>query len=338
MKFISNAPVRISLCNGGDTDYYIESMGWGNLINTSLLTHGYSCVVEPKNQNYINYTYINRFHNKKSEYKINSAEQNNENISLLTETIKEIQPNFKGDIQITTNVPEKSGLGGSSSLVVSILKSLTKSQNKKLTPEEIAKLAYKIERINLGVKGGYQDQWAAAFGGGVNYLEFRKNNIFLEPLWLHEELMHLLETNLILFYLEPRMGDSGQTHAQLEKSFKTKHKESLEIMINRRKNVLKTRETLLKADLKTFANLLNEEQKNKELLNPSTTTSKSKILYDAAIEKGATAGKISGAGQGGCAFFIAEPKYQENIIKKLHELGAIHLPMKLERLNMMGSL
>ena len=339
MKHYGKSPVRISLCNGGDTDYYIKSMKWGNLINATLDTQNYICEVENKNhKNQINYTYINRFHNKNILYKIESLDQKNMYLNLLTTTIKEICPKFKGSIKIITNVPEKSGLGGSSSLVVSLIKALTKMQNEKITPEDIAKKAYKIERIILGIKGGYQDQWAAAFGGGVNYLEFKKDEVFIEPLWLHEKLMKQIEDNLLLFYLEPRTGNSSNTHEKLAKSFKKNKGENLKIMMERRDNVLKTRNALLKGDFLTFSSLLNEEQRKKDILNSNATTSKSRVLYNTAISAGALAGKISGAGEGGCAFFICKPEFQSKVIRNMESLGAKYIPIKLERLNKMGEI
>lgn len=329
------APVRISLCNGGDTDYYIESMGWCNLINATLSTHGYKCEVEEKKQDHIEVKYNNTFSKVNSRYTLNNLETKEENLKLIAATIKEIYPNFKGNIKIKTNVPEKSGLGGSSSLVVALIKSLLKVKKETLTPEEIAKISYEIERKKLGINGGYQDQWAAAFGGGVNYLEFKKENIFLEPLWLHEELMEWLEKHLILVYLEPRFGDSGSQHKEQEKIFKN-DKNKLETMIQRRNNVLKTREALLEGNIYKFADLLRKEHYHKNEIDPKTTTSNSQKIYQEAINNGAIAGKISGAGRGGCGIFISETKNRNEIIKKLEKLGAIYLPIKLQRLHQMG--
>lgn len=150
--------------------------------------------------------------------------------------------------------------------------------------------------------------------------------------------MKKLEENIILFYLEPRLGNSGETHKELEKNLNKKKKETLNIMLNRRNNVMKTREVLLKGDIKKFAELLNEEHKQKETLNSKTTTEKSKIFYDAAMKNGAIAGKISGAGQGGCAFFICKKENQERVIKKLSSMGAVYLPLKMQRLNHMGEI
>ncbi len=339
MKFYGKSPVRISLCNGGDTDYYIKEMGWTNLINATLNSGFYACAVEKKNQNFIDYSYKNEFSktgNFRRIYDLNSEEQD---IKIVTETIKEINPDFKGEIKMYTNVPEKSGLGGSSTLIVSLIKSLIKTKDMKMTPEKIAWTAYDIERIKLGIKGGYQDQWAAAFSGGVNYLEFRNKNVFIEPLWLSEILMKKLENNLILFFIEPRKGDSGNIHAKLEARMKQKgKKEDIDMMLKRRENVLITRETLLRGDLKKFAELLNTEQKSKEMLMKDLLTQKTKKIYDEALANGAIAGKISGAGSGGCAFFVYDKKDKNKFIKKMSELGCINLPLKIQRLNSMGEI
>ncbi len=259
MKFLGKSPVRISLCNGGDTDYYIKEMGWTNLINATLSSGFYNCIVESKNQKFIDYSYKNNFSETGNFRRIFDLNDEEKDIKLITETIKEINPNFRGDIKVYTNVPEKSGLGGSTSLIVSLVKALIKTTKiENVTPEKIARIAYKIERINLGIKGGYQDQWAAAFSGGVNYLEFRKDKVFLEPLWLSEDLMKKLEDNLILFFIEPRKGNSGNVHEKLEARMKQKGKrEDINTMLKRRENVLITREALLRGDFRKFSELLN---------------------------------------------------------------------------------
>jgi len=340
MRFYGKSPVRISLCNGGDTDYYIKEMGWTNLINATLHSGFYSCAIETKNQNFIDYSYKNGFSKTGNFRRIYNLDSEEIDIKIITETLKQIAPNFRGEIKMYTNVPEKSGLGGSSTLVVSLIKALVKVMNiQNITPEKIARMAYDIERIKLGIKGGYQDQWAAAFSGGVNYLEFRNQNIFIEPLWLSESLMKKLEDNLVLFFVEPRKGDSGNVHAKLEARMKQKgKKEDIDMMLKRRENVLKTREALLKGDLKSFAELLNTEQKSKEMLMKDLLTQKTKKIYDEAIANGAIAGKISGAGSGGCAFFLYDKKDKNKFIKKMSELGCINLPLKIQRLNTMGEI
>lgn len=339
MRYFGRAPVRISLCNGGDTDYYIKEMGWTNLINATLSSGFYSCVITPWKNNFIDYSYANVFSktgNYRRIYDLNTEEVD---LKIITETIKQIFPDFRGEIKMYSNVPEKSGLGGSSSLIVALIKALIKAQKIKITPEQVARIAYDIERIKLGIKGGYQDQWAAAFSGGVNYLEFRDKKVFIEPLWLSESIMKKLEENLVLFFIEPRKGDSGNIHAKLEARMKKKgKKEDIKIMLERRNNVLITREALLRGDLRKFAELLNLEQKNKELLMKDLLTQKARKIYDQAIANGAIAGKVSGAGSGGCAFFIYTKKDRNKFIKKMSKLGCMNLPLKFQRLDSMGEI
>jgi len=340
MKFVGKTPARISLCNGGDMDFYIKYMGWSNLINATLSSQGYYCEVEPQIQEHISYRYKNTFTAKDDSYTIKDLKNNGEeNLRLIKETIKQVHPEFKGTIKIITNVPEKSGLGGSSSLVVALMKALMKSKGEKnILPEKIAWLAYKIERENLAIKGGYQDQWAAAFGGGVNYLEFKKNKVFLEPLWLSESLMKKLEDSLMLFFIESRKTDEGEVHKKLEKKVNKEKKESLSIMLERRNNVLKTREALLKGDIQKFAELLDKEHKSKEKLYADLLTSKAKEIYNKAHELGALAGKISGAGSGGSAIFIYSQKDKQRFIQKMQKLGCRNIPLKLQRIDAMGQI
>lgn len=339
MKFYGKSPVRISLCNGGDTDYYINVLGWTNLINATLSSGTYLCEIEEKRQNFINYLYKNTFLKKENFRRIESLDNKEKDLELVKETIKEINPLFKGNIKLLTNIPEKSGLGGSSSLIVSLIKALIKTTNmEKITPEKIAWLAYKIERITLGIKGGYQDQWAAAFSGGINYLEFKKNKVFIEPLWLSEKLMKKIEDNLVLFFIEPRKGDSGNIHFEMEKIIRKKKEEDIKMLLEKRDNVTKTREALLNGDIKRFAELLNREHMDKMKLVKNLLTPKTKEIYSSALSNGAIAGKISGAGSGGCAFFIYEKRDKNLFIKKMSKLGCTYLPVKLQRLNSMGEI
>jgi len=339
MKYIGKAPVRISLCNGGDTSYYIEKMGWGNLISATTESCFYLCEAEPKNSDFIEYIYKNTFYKKEYKEIIKDIKkEKSEKVILITKTLSKIFPDFKGTIKITTNIPDRSGLGGSSSLVVSLIKALTKAKGeKKPNPEKIAKLAYDIERKDAGISGGYQDQWAAAFGGGVNYLEFTKNGVFIEPLWLSEKLMKKLENLLVLFFLERRKKGSGEIHKELEKRVKSvKGKKDIDLMKIRRENVVKTREALLTGDVKKFAELLKFEQESKSKLDKYFLTKKTKRIYQKALTLGAISGKISGAGFGGSAIFIYTKKDKKNFIKKMESLGCKNIPLRLERLNKMG--
>jgi D-glycero-alpha-D-manno-heptose-7-phosphate kinase len=338
MKFYGKSPVRISLCNGGDTDYYVKVLKWTNLINATLDSGTYSCEVEEKKQDFIDYSYKNDFLKSENYKRITDLDTEEEYSKLIGGTIKEINPKFRGDVKVWTNVPEKSGLGGSSALVVSLVKALLKTTNiQHITPEKIAWLAYKIERINLGMKGGYQDQWAAAFSGGVNYLEFKNKQVFLEPLWLSERLMKKLEENLVLFFIEPRKGgEGGNIHREMEKKAKSKKKEDMQTMLEKRDNVTKTRDALLNGDMCKFAEFLNNEHKNKLKLVKNLLTPKAEEIYSTALSQGALAGKISGAGSGGCAFFVYEGKDKRRFIRKMAELECINIPVKIQRLNTMG--
>ena len=101
MKFYGKSPVRISLCNGGDTDYYVNALGWTNLINATLSSGTYFCEIEQKQQNFIDYFYKNNFLKKEYHKRIVNLEDKKEDLILITETVKEIAPLFRGNIKIT---------------------------------------------------------------------------------------------------------------------------------------------------------------------------------------------------------------------------------------------
>lgn len=224
--------------------------------------------------------------------------------------------------KLTTYVdaPAGSGLGTSSSLVVSMLAAFTEWLKLPLGEYEQAYLAYEIERKDLGMAGGKQDQYAAAFGG-VNFMEFYADNkVIVNPLRIKPEYLAEMTNNMVLYYtgtsrLSSRIIECQQTNV-IEKNTK-----SVEAMHKLKEQSVMMKEAILRGQINKIGEILNfgweyKKQMAKEITNPLIDE-----IYTAALSAGASGGKISGAGGGGFMFFYCPGTTRYQVIKKLTVFG-----------------
>src|SRR3990170_292361 len=101
------------------------------------------------------------------------------------------------DLFLHTNAPPGSGLGSSSAVIVSVVGLVAEHLGLDLSPHELAEMACRLEREDLGIPGGLQDQYAATFGG-FNYMEFGASEVVVNPLRVPDATVHELEHNMLL--------------------------------------------------------------------------------------------------------------------------------------------
>ncbi len=297
----SKAPVRISLANGGDTDEYIRELGFGCVLNATLDSHYYKCSLVPKDGDSILVTTKNIHAGETATYEIKDLDLKGDKADLVKATLKKVKPDFRGDIIIETNVPINSGLGGSSSLNVSLIEALHKLDNKASTHEEVARLAYDIERNDMNIRGGYQDQWAAAYKGGINYLELNPAGVTVSRLQLTEDVLKRLEDNIVLVYLEQRTASGSEIHADQAKQMQLNPERIRQLLIDKRENAMAARDALLQGDTDKVGLLLHKDFELKKELSSKVSNAFIDEVYDAALAHGALGGRISGAGGAGCS-------------------------------------
>jgi len=339
-----SASARINFGNGGDTDYYIDKIVWGCVINTTLESHKYNCtlrkmedskeiVVKIKNS-----FYEGKDESKfKKEYLLNDIKESSKK-DLIAATLYELYPDFKGEVLIETNIPEMSGLGGSSALGVSLINAISQIHKKEISSKETAYLAYKIEREILGINGGYQDQFAAASGNGFNYMEFKKaktNDLLADvtifPWKINPESLKKIEDGLLLFYLENRDISGNQAHIDQKEKLTHDEDNIKRILIEKRDNALDIRDALPEGNIPKIGSLLHKDYELKKMLNPSVNKENIEEIYEGAISLGAYGGRISGAGSGGCMFLLCDSSKKQGIIKFIESKGGIHLPCELAK-------
>ena len=189
-----------------------------------------------------------------------------------------------------------------------------------MLPYEIAEAASFIERYELGIRGGKQDQYASAIGG-FNFMEFRGEEVQTSPLKLREEVLLELEKNLVLCYTgKSRL--SGDIHGKVTEAYRRGERGTVEA-IERLKGIAEEmKAALLRGDLQGFAELLDENWRCQKRLHPSVTNEQIEELFEIAYRNGALGGKAGGAGGGGCVIFYCEAEREHGVRRKLEEAGA----------------
>ena len=229
--------------------------------------------------------------------------------------------------KITTynDAPAGSGLGTSSTMVVCILKCFAEWLSLPLGDYEIARLAYEIERKELGLSGGKQDQYAAAFGG-FNYMEFLKDDmVIVNPLKMTRWILDELESSMVL-YFTGRSRESAYINDEQKNNTSTGNNDAIEALHIIKQTAIDTKLALLKGDIDAFADILRIGWENKKKMANHITNPVIQEAMDVAIEAGAKAGKISGAGGGGFIMFVVEPTRKKEVINALSKLDGFVMP------------
>ena len=224
------------------------------------------------------------------------------------------------ELVTSMDVATGSGLGTSSTLVVSILGAFVEWLKLPLGEYDIAHLAYEIERVDLNMSGGRQDQYAATFGG-VNFMEFSGNDkVIVNPLRIKEESLVELEHNLILYYTKTSRESSKIIDAQINNVEKN-DQSSIDAMHLVKEQSYMMKEALLKNKLNDIGYILNESWSNKKKMALGITNSDIDEVYSKAMKAGAIGGKISGAGGGGFMLFYCDKNKRHDVIRELNSFG-----------------
>jgi D-glycero-alpha-D-manno-heptose-7-phosphate kinase len=223
-------------------------------------------------------------------------------------------------LETSVDAPKGSGLGSSSTLVVAIIKAFADFFELALGEYDLAHLAYEIERKDLNMAGGKQDQYAAAFGG-VNFMEFLPNdNVIVNPLKIKDEYLFELEYNLLLFYTGTSRL-SFEIIEQQSKNVTNQNANSIEAMHEVKKQANLMKEALLKGRLKDIGEILDYGWQHKKKMANNISNSTIDLIYETAKCAGASGGKLSGAGGGGFFVFFCPGNTSFFVKKSLTDFG-----------------
>ena len=323
----SKAPLRLGLAGGGsDVSPYCDIYG-GLVLNATINLYAYCTIEETNDQKITICSYDTDVY---QSYPLADKLEIDGKASLIKGVFNRVVKDFNlrpQAFRITTynDAPAGSGLGTSSTMVVCILKAFVEWRGLPLGDYEIAKLAYEIERKDLQLSGGKQDQFAASFGG-FNFIEFLKDDIaIVNPLKIKRWIIDELEASMLL-YFTGRSRSSAAIIDEQKKNTESGKGDAIEAMHRIKQSAIDTKLALLKGDINAFANILREAWENKKRMATHITNPMIQEAMDTAIKAGAKAGKVSGAGGGGFIMFVVEPTRKKEVELALSKLDGFVMP------------
>ena len=325
----SKAPLRLGLAGGGsDVSPYSDLYG-GLILNATINLYAY-CTIEETEDCLITINSIDSGCHE--SFPVATSLEIDGKAILIKGVYNRIVKDFHiapRGFKITTynDAPAGSGLGTSSTMVVCILKAFVEWLSLPLGDYEIARLAYEIERIDLGLSGGKQDQYAAAFGG-FNYMEFLQNDIVIvNPLKIKRWIVDELEASMLL-YFTGASRESAKIIDEQKKNTSDGKNDAIEAMHQIKQSARDMKLAVLKGDIDGFADILRIGWENKQKMAAHITNSMIQEAMDVALSSGAKAGKVSGAGGGGFIMFVVEPTRKKEVEDALKQLGGFVMPFQ----------
>ncbi len=325
----SKAPLRLGLAGGGsDVSPYSDIYG-GLVLNATINLYAY-CTIEETDNGRITINSID----SGTQQSIKSAKhlEIDGKASLIKGVYNRVVDEFQLSplsFNITTynDAPAGSGLGTSSTMVVCILKAFVEWLSLPLGDYEIARLAYEVERKDLKLSGGKQDQYAAAFGG-FNYIEFLQDDmVIVNPLKIKRWIKDELEASMVL-YFTGASRESAKIIDEQKKNTSEGKNDAVEAMHLIKQSAIDMKLAILKGDVDGFADILRSGWENKKRMATHISNPMIQEAMDVAMASGAKAGKVSGAGGGGFIMFVVEPTRKKEVEKSLKSLGGIVMPFQ----------
>lgn len=232
------------------------------------------------------------------------------------------------NVSTTIDVPAGSGLGASSALVVALIEAFRSALQLPLGPYDVARLAFEIERVQLGLAGGRQDHYAAAFGG-LNFVEFLpQERTIVNPLRIRRSFLNEFESSLVICFT----GQSRRSDAIIKEQVSglaASKTEAIESMHALKDDAIRMKMALLAGDIRGVAEILEHSWAAKKKTAAGISNPRIEEMHAVAMKAGAWAGKVSGAGGGGFLMLMTDPENRYRLIQALSVAGGEASSVKL---------
>lgn len=320
----ARAPVRISFGGGGSDLTHYFSGAKSAVINATVSLYGHATLRMRTDEKI--FIHSMDLDDELRADNLSDALKPHSRFKLIQALLKAIRPDFGFDLFLYSDFPMKSGLGGSSVISAAVLGCFNQFRRDKWDLYDLAEISYQAERHHLDIAGGWQDQYAAVFGG-FNFMEFRMDQNIVHPLRIPADTLLELEESLVLCDTET-IHESGDIHVDQREHMAVANTSSMV-----RENVdlsYKMRDYLLRGKLAHFAKAMDQAWHLKRQLSNKISSPYLDQIYSEAKANGATAGKLLGAGGGGFFVFYA-PMYQRHrLISHLQDSGFGVRPFRFE--------
>ena len=312
----ARAPLRIGIAGGGtDVDPYASQKG-GCVLNTTINKYAY-CTITPRDD------CLMRVHS--SYYGMYEAPLDggplrlDGNMDLIKAVTNHFEVKEGFDILIESDAPAGSGLGGSSTMIVAMISAVANWRGDKMYPDEVARLAYRLEREDIGLKGGKQDQYAAAYGG-FNLMDIDSRGVRVQKVDIDEDVADELQYRSLLCYTGTSRESADIIGSQIASYNRGENEKALDESKRLAKDIGKA---LMDGDIEKAGILLHESWGYKKQFSEKISNKTINNLYDIAIRSGAIGGKVSGAGGGGFMYYICKYNKKAEVAQELQKHGVI---------------
>ncbi len=324
--FRARAPLRLSFCGGGtDVSPYPEEHG-GMVLSATINQYAYASLRPRRDARLmlasLDYDVVARYDHL-------SRMRFDGKLDLLKAVVKAMKVRRGLDLWVHSDAPPGSGLGSSSTLVVALLGVLSEWLKHPMSGYEAAEAAYRIERVDMKLAGGRQDQYAAAFGG-FNFIEFLGATTVVNPLRIRPDVLNELEYRLLLCY----MGQTREGAHIIERqtaSYRSGQPRVVEALHELKRQTLDMKQALLLGDVDGVGELLHQAWEHKKQLDESISNSRIDNLYRLARRAGAIGGKMPGAGGGGYFLLLTRFDRKHRVAELLEKHGGQVVPFQFER-------
>lgn len=327
-KIRSRAPLRIGLAGGGtDLSPYVENFG-GAVLNVTIDRYAFASIT-PRDDGRI----VFEADDLSVQEEWQPGEPRRTRLMLHHAVANRMAALFASNglppmtLRTTVDAPAGSGLGSSSALVVALVEAMRELLQAPLGVYDVAHLAYEIERHDLQLSGGRQDHYAAAFGG-FNFIEFLADDrVIVNPLRLSRSVVCELESSIVVCF----SGQSRESAAIIDEQTSAIQGPTglvVDAMHQLKADAHEMKRALCIGDIDSLAKILNQSWQAKKSTAISVSNSRIEALLAIALESGALAGKVSGAGGGGFMFFVVHPENRFRLIGALSAAGGQASPVK----------
>lgn len=324
MVIRGRAPLRVSFGGGGtDVEPFCVEQG-GAIIGSTINKYAYCSIIPRTDDQIIVHSLdfdMTVKYNTKENYVYDGK------LDLVTAALKAMEIKKGCEVYLQCDAPPGSGLGTSSTVMVALLTAMARWKGIEMDPYAMADLAYGVERIDLNIAGGYQDQYAASFGG-FNFIEFHgRNNVVVNPLRIRREVINELQYNLLLCY-------TGNIHVSAniikDQVSNYKKQDAFDAMCEIKAQSYAIKDELLKGNLNNFGRLLDYGWESKKRMSNKITNPQVDALYETAKRAGALGGKLLGAGGGGFLLVYCPYNVKNKVAAEMERAGGQLLDWNFE--------
>jgi len=317
LRIRSKAPLRVSFAGGGtDVSPFPETEG-GAVLSATIARYAYGSLT-PRQDGIISL----RSEDLQLELAcgVDDGPPLGGRLDLVSTAVRRLADLAGGErggysLLVRSSAPPGSGLGSSSTVMVALVGLLRDRYGLQMDAYDLASLAHRLEREDLGIKGGRQDQYAAAFGG-FNYIEFLGDQVVVNPLRIRDETIHELEHNLLLCFTG-RTRSSSRVIEDQSRRLVEGNTETLAGLRAQKVLAAELKSALLRNRLRDFGQLLGEAWEQKKRMSPRITTPYIDEAYAAARQAGALGGKVTGAGGGGFMLLYCDFDRRQRVVERL---------------------